>query len=634
MRIKIFHILIGLIVAYFLLVSTVVEAFSIYSIIFLVVALLLDYFTDIKRGIKNLLYVLAALSPFLPLFGIFALYLPFTVFGLLFKKRNFIRSYVFGYAVSFIPTILLYLFSTYLNVSLNIFTVIFVYYLFPLAAILFIYKKKKPLDFLHVGNKEFLMIIVVLFFTVFIGSNIINDDLFIANGVRVFARTQIAFDGLSEEGLFPSYDPRIAQGEATYLWNAPPFFAQVALGNFMLGFFEPLIFFNAYSLFILFISTLGLSILFRSITGKYESKLNTHTLIILAGTLSAGLNFYFIQRLESIKQFSASPVDFLLLAILLDDLEDFKDYIIAAFLLILTILIHVSHSPGIVLMAAAIILIKKFGKIQNLFKDFISWFSKNKTKFLVAFVIFLFLPMFYFSSNIIFSDSLRDLPKINYGTMIPNTIIELKGLFRPENNPISLKYPDITRNDDEKFGPFISVAGVISFFILILLFKAKGLGNFRIFAFAYISHFVLISVLTQVPKVAILALFYGRSVHPYLLILMVASIVTLVSIMKGKYLRIALIIVFLIAFLFTLPAVKENIQNIHVERIASGNIFKDEIDFTKSLPVDGRIMTYGIFSNAFDFGFGYLTDRYFSRKYLKNIKKTLFYVMILARILQ
>src|SRR3989338_7533101 len=106
-------------IVYFLLVFVLLKKFSIFPIIFLIVVLFIDYLTDLRAGIKNLLYFLAALSAFYPLLMLFLLYLPFAVFGLLLEKRSFAKSYVLGFVVSFIPAIFLYFLSTYLNMPLN-----------------------------------------------------------------------------------------------------------------------------------------------------------------------------------------------------------------------------------------------------------------------------------------------------------------------------------------------------------------------------------------------------------------------------------------------------------------------------------------------------------------------------------
>ena len=47
--------------------------------------------------------------------------------------------------------------------------------------------------------------------------------------------------------------------------------------------------------------------------------------------------------------------------------------------------------------------------------------------------------------------------------------------------------------------------------------------------------------------------------------------------------------------------------------MASGLVYSQELEFIKNLPNDGRILTYGLFNNAVDFGGNYLTKKYFSR---------------------
>src|SRR3989344_2235088 len=79
-------------------------------------------------------------------------------------------------------------------------------------------------------------------------------------------------------------------------------------------------------------------------------------------------------------------------------------------------------------------------------------------------------------------------------------------------------------------------------------------------------------------------------------------------------------------FVHAVPYAKQNIGNIHQEMFASGEISTGELDFIRGLPNDGRILTYGMFNNAIDFGCNYLTGKYFSRDERAefNLKRKLF----------
>ena len=76
-------------VAYIALIFLLTKIFSIIPIALFAIALSIDIFTSLRSGIKNLLYFLSGLSAFFPVFSIFLLYLPFSVFGLLLTKRDF-----------------------------------------------------------------------------------------------------------------------------------------------------------------------------------------------------------------------------------------------------------------------------------------------------------------------------------------------------------------------------------------------------------------------------------------------------------------------------------------------------------------------------------------------------------------
>jgi hypothetical protein len=62
------------------------------------------------------------------------------------------------------------------------------------------------------------------------------------------------------------------------------------------------------------------------------------------------------------------------------------------------------------------------------------------------------------------------------------------------------------------------------------------------------------------------------------------------------------------------PYAKQNINNIHKEYFMSGEIYKEELSFIKNLPRDGRIITYGLFGNAVDYGGNQITKMYFARE--------------------
>src|SRR3989338_4819608 len=143
------------------------------------------------------------------------------------------------------------------------------------------------------------------------------------------------------------------------------------------------------------------------------------------------------------------------------------------------------------------------------------------------------------------------------------------------------------------------------------MYKVKEIQNYRLLALGFILNLVILSFITS--RLSIHIGGFYRTIAPYLLILMGASIATFIFIFNKKLINLVLIGIVFLAFINAIPYAKQNITNIHQEKFASGEIYKSEIEFTKRLPIDGRIMTYGLFSNAVEYGMSRLTERYFSR---------------------
>jgi len=381
------------VVLYFLLIFIFLKTYNIYSIIFFFAVLILDYFSNIKTGIKNLLYFLSALSVFTPIFGIFLIFLPFMVFGLLLKERSFMRDYIMGFAVSFIPTTIIYLISTYLSIPLSLPVIISIFYALPLIAILLL--KKKSLDVFELGYKEFIAVLVILFFTSIVAINIIDDkSLFMANSGREFYRVQNIVQGLDNEGLIPIYDPRIGSGVATFLWTPPAIVTHFAVINLLLKFYNPLLFFNSHTFFILLLTVFSLNVLFYSII-RNRSALNVTGITLVS--LVTGLNFFILQSLESIRAFFDVALANLLFSLILNNPKRFKDWLVLGYLAALVLLVHPGIGFAIVVFSASLLLCKKIYYIRERdeIKYFIKWFLKNKLKLFVIFIIFVLLPKFF-----------------------------------------------------------------------------------------------------------------------------------------------------------------------------------------------------------------------------------------------
>ena len=398
-------------VIYFILIFIFLKTFNIFSVIFLIAVVLIDYFMNVRNGVKYLLYLLAALSIFTPILSIFLIYLPFVVFGFLLKERNFIRNYVLGFAISFVPSTIIYLISTYLSIPLSYPVIALIFYSLPVIA--FCILKKRSFDFFEIDTKDFILSLIVLFFTVIIAINIVDDkNLFMANGAREFYRVNKVTQGLDRDGLIPLYNPGIGTGEATYLFVPPTSVTHFGLTNFLLKFIPPVLFFNSQLFFILFLSVLSLSVLLYSII---KNKSNLNMMAVTAVSLLVGLNFLILQSMESTRSFYGYPIVHLFLSLIIGNPKRYKDFVILMYLSILMLLIHPALGVASVLFAASLFLIRKmyYFKDQDEIKYFFRWMAKNKLKLLITLVIISMLPVFYVSTPFMFDYLLKDYEGTN-----------------------------------------------------------------------------------------------------------------------------------------------------------------------------------------------------------------------------
>tara|TARA_Y100000310_G_scaffold342995_1_gene448649 strand:+ start:14550 stop:17093 length:2544 start_codon:yes stop_codon:yes gene_type:complete len=610
MKLKLLQILAA---AYIVLFFFLTKEFSIIPLALFIIVLLVDLFTSIRSGIKNLLYFLAALSAFMPIFSMFLVYLPFSVFGFLLTKKGFVKNYVLGFTLSFIPSIFIYLISTYLSIRLSLPMIWLIFFILPIIA--FFLLRKKSLETLDLNHNEGLLLFIILFFTTTVAVGIVdNGNLFISNGTREYTRVQYAVSGLLGEGLIPIYNPGIGQGEATFLWDAPGRASNYIISNSILKFIPPILFFNAHSFFILFMHVLALSLLIGSIV---KQKKSTLMMLAIAGvTVLIGLNFFFLQKLESIKFFAAFPLAYLLVSLIIGNPTKLKEFFIMMFIASIIMTLHSGYGIGVIMLSFSIFIIRKAYYLKNReeIKHFFGWFSKNKLILPIILLIMIFLPMFYFSAGVIYKDALRNQDSLSEvlssGAFTKSVIGFFKGFFEESILMLTLRYPDVQRIDDHVTGPFVSVFGVISFIALIMLYRSKNSENFRAYAFGFILYLIIASLIN----------FYSinfsllRSNEPYFLILLGVSIIAFIGLFGNKIAKIALIAVVYFGVFYSLPYSMQNINNIHRETFASGTGMQQELDFIRQLPVDGRIMTYGLFNNAIDFGSNSLTGRYFSRE--------------------
>lgn len=606
-------------VIYLALVSVLLKDIQFLPFALLVALALLDKFVIgnyVNAKKLNLLYLLIAFVPFPNILMLFLLYLPFAVFGLLFSKKSFLKSYILGFAVSLIPTTLIYIASNYFQLPLGFFTIFVVSYI-PVMIALFIAHRKRNFDFIDLDSREYLIILAVLISAVFVAYGIVDgDSLFISNGTYYYTKFNLIVKSADTYGTFPIYDPSVSNGESPFLFETPLMFSHIAFASILLYFIPPVIFYNAYSFFILLISTLALSILIRSVLPVSERNSVSELAVVILGSSILGLHFHFVQLLESFKAFFMFPINYLIFAIILEKPSDPKEIFIVAYLIVLSFIIHAANGIGIVLLAFSLIALVVFDiyrkegliRIKN-------WLQRNKAIFAVIAVIFVLFPLFYVMPVFIFKDFLEDGKSgIEWGDA-PRASLNYVTVFFLDYSYLSLEYPDARRNDDKKIGPFISVLGMLSLAAVFILYRSKSLYKARLFAGAFFLFLLLSSIIVNIPLVQEMQ--YSYRVEPtYFLILLVVSLCAVVASIGQRHVKFLLVLALLAAFLHMLPLAKANIENIHMETVIYGNNFSSEIAFLKSLPNDGRVITYGLFSNSVDYAMSSLTDKYFPRNLL------------------
>lgn len=611
----------ALLALYLAIVSVIIRDFNAISwLLFAAFLLLYFFFSENKffSSSENLVYVLIALSPFPYLLSLFALYLPFAVFGMVFARKGFIKSYIFGFAVSLLSTILLYTASNYFSMKLNFLVILAFFYTPPFIALLFSMRKNKALDFLNIQFKEYSIILAILAATLFVSINIVNNNsLFVSNGTYMFTKFNLIVKEVQSSGNFPIYDPATSSGESPFLFETPIFFSHLAFAKILLGFIPNVTFYNLYTLFIMFLSTLGLSLLLeRIIYSEENEKKFSDILTIILGSIAIGLNFYFAQYLEAFKESFIFPINYLMFSLILEKPKEFRQMAIILCLIALSFIAHTSQGVGIVLLSFSLTaLTPLFQKMPV--HEIKNWLLKNKIKIALSFVIILFMSLFYIAPAFIFKDFLEKKGEMEWNRLVEYSKSYGRGFIF--DVPLSLKNPDVTRNDDKKFSPFISILGPIALITLLLLRKMpKGLA---IFLLAYLMHFALSAIAITHPLVGSMEYSY-RTAFPYLLILLVVGICSLIAALKQDHLKYALILIFAGNLLYVLPMVRSNIENIHREQFISGDILKEEIEFAKKLPNDGRMITYGLFANAIDPAMATLTNQYLSRYHLTEYARS------------
>jgi hypothetical protein len=294
-----------------------------------------------------------------------------------------------------------------------------------------------------------------------------------------------------------------------------------------------------------------------------------------------------------------------------------KELMIIASLMALAFLIHAPQSLAIWIMAFLLFAIMQFSESSMMrnFGEARNYISKNKLKTIAIFLAVLLIPLFYIIPAVYYSEFMRHAD-VKIGDYPANMAAYLRVFFISEN-PISAKYPDLRRIDEKKMGLFISAFGIIALLYCILNLRKPHFRKANAFALAFLLSAFLSAFAVNLPFINNME--YGTRTLPYELVLLAIAICCAISSFRHNALKFALAIIFLTGFAHSLPSVKANLSNIHNESFIGGESYKNEIEFIKKLPTDGRIITYGHFANAVDAGLGALTDRYLSRYEFKQI---------------
>ena len=567
----------------------------------------------INEETRNMAYVIAALTPFPPILFIFLAYIPFSSFGFVLENSGFIKRYLFGFAVSVFSALMIYTLLMFFSLPLNIFTIFLAFYAPAVLMIYRQYKRKNIKNIFSIENNSYKIIMICLLF-LFFAANVmlVNDKLFMSNGTYFYSKYNVVIKDIKEYNAFPFYSPNSAQGEQLFLLDVPALFGHIAFIKSFFPFTGPVLFWNAYSVFILLITMLGASVFISKIISGKNDVVSVY--ITALGSAAIVLSFMHIQLLESIKHFFALPIGFLMFALALNARKIFDLLIIAA-LQVLAFLVHPAQSVGIFLVSFFLFLLMQLGKGSMLrnFAIIKEELAKNKFKIIALLIIIFLMPLFYIVPALYYSDFMR-------GSYSPlnqypgNAVSYVRDFF--ENNPISVKYPDLHRNDDRKIGLFFSAFGLVALFYSLLNFRNHDFKKANLFVLAFFLSLLVSSVIVNFSFISNME--YGQRMWIYEMTLLVVAISAMINSFRANAVRWVLLLVLLSGFLHSLPYVKTNLANIHNESFIGGQAYRQEIVFIKKLPADGRIITYGHFANAVDAGLNALTDRYLSRYEFKQ----------------
>lgn len=614
-----------LIILYFLLLSFVLKDF--YYIPLGIAILIVLFAQKLEPGIKNLIYIFLATTPFMPFFVFFIFYIPFIVFGTISENASFIKKYLIGFSVIHVLRLVAYYAHTsILNVPLTKYLIIFIVLIFLSAAYLVFIRKNgvHSLRSLYsVDSDDYRILLATLFFLFFVANVMYNDtSLHGSNATQIYAKQFFIIDTIDKYHFFPQYDPKTGLGEELFLTDSPTHFTKYALilsTLFLRQWFSPLLIYNAHSMFILWMVILGSALLLKevlSINGKNNSRFSTYFIIL--GSIAIGISFQFVRILESLKSFSAHPINLLLLAMILSKPKKPAEFFIMAYLMVFSYMVHVIQAIGAFVFAISLFIVV-YLRDKDSIKAGYDYVIKNKMRVFLVVALFIGIIFAYTTIGLSYNEYVREHQKeIFLKEPLKNMYSYIKTYLTADGtSPFSIKYPDLRRLDTKESGFFLSFFGAIAFAYLLINFKNEKLKKARIFAVAFVVQFLLYMAFTNTFNIGNLEPGY-RIIHPYTVVLLSLSIAAVFDSFRSNIIKAALLIVFF-AFLFhSLIFVRINLSNIHSEQIISEGTLKNEMDFVRTLPIDGRFITYGLFANAVDAGMAHNTQRYFTR-YQYNI---------------
>ncbi|KHO45336.1 MAG: hypothetical protein QS98_C0011G0031 [archaeon GW2011_AR3] len=600
------HATLWLLAIYIVVLSFVLKTVLIPATIAWVVLFFLRNRLD--REISNFLYVLAAGSAVFSFFVFFAIYLPFSAIGLLLNKSGFIKRYLMGWGLAVFATLLVYITTIFARIPLTSWTILATFF-FPAALLLSkaIFQKKYS-TLIKVDGKEAKALIICFLAIFTVGHYILEDgNLFNSNGTWLYSKFYVIPKDIGKFGEFPHYQPYMANGEFAYLADSPASYSHIGLVYMFLGGIEPVLFWNSFQLFILFMIMLGTYLIIASCTKK-ESFATPY--IFGLASAAVGINFVSLQFLESYKMMFSVPIGLLILSMALDNprgLDEFGLMFLYGALMIVT---HPANTLGIIIFSGTILLLLQTQKdsLWSRRKELARHIKQERIKIFLVVIAFMVL-LFYLAPNLYYRDFNRGAGQsVRFDT---HEIVEYFRHFFVDDTPFSFRHPDPLRNDDKKMGPFLSALGALAILWALLRWKKGSFTMARILAATFVIAMVVSSFANLFPTVGNIE--YGDRILMFHQLVFFAAVIAIVINEESKWLRILLAAILLIGIIATVPFEIENFTGIHKESVINGERYSSELDFISKLSMDGRMITYAIFSNAFDPAVHILTDRYTAR---------------------